>query len=279
MSDTTLATSDKATRRFDMTLDINATPEDVWRALTDAGELMRWFPLQARVKPGKGGSIFWGWDEHWAWESQIDTWEPSRRLRLVENRPAFDANGQPLPEPAHQLAMEFTLETHAGRTRLRLVHSGFGKGASWDDELDSISAGWQFELRGLKHYLERHRGRDRHYAFAQKVTSLDRNAVWDRLLSPAAFDVISGTLAQGERCVIKASTGDELSGVIAWHKPGADVFMIVSDLDDGVFRISTWRAADQTGVQVWMTSWDPRQRDRIHAFGARVRALFDGVFA
>jgi uncharacterized protein YndB with AHSA1/START domain len=278
MSDTTLASTDKATRRFEMTLDINATPEDVWRALTDAGELMRWFPLQARVEPGKGGSIFWGWDEHWAWESQIDTWEPPRRLRLIENRPAFDANGQPLPGPSQQIAMEFTLETHAGRTRLRLVHSGFGEGASWDDELDSISAGWQFELRGLKHYLERHRGRDRQYAFAQKVTSLDRNAVWDRLLSPAAFTVTSGKLAQGERCVIKASTGDELSGVIAWHKPGSDVFMIVSDLDDGVFRISTWRAADQTGVQVWMTSYDPRQHERIQEFGTRVRGLFDRLF-
>jgi uncharacterized protein YndB with AHSA1/START domain len=38
-----------------MSIDINATPENVWRALTGAGELMRWFPLQARVTPGTGG--------------------------------------------------------------------------------------------------------------------------------------------------------------------------------------------------------------------------------
>ena len=53
--------TDAKTRSFSMSIDINATPEDVWRALTDAGELMRWFPLQARVTPGKGGSVFWGW--------------------------------------------------------------------------------------------------------------------------------------------------------------------------------------------------------------------------
>ena len=99
-----------------MSIDINATPEDVWRALTDAGELMRWFPLQARVTPGKGGSVFWGWDQHWAWESEIDAWEPGARLRLVENRPAFDVNGKPLAGPRSSLAMEFTLETHAGQT-------------------------------------------------------------------------------------------------------------------------------------------------------------------
>ena len=155
-----------AERRFEMSIDINATPEDVWRALTDAGELMRWFPLQARVTPGKGGSVFWGWDQHWAWESEIDAWEPGARLRLVENRTAFDVNGKPLAGPAERLAMEFTLETHAGQTTLRLVHSGFGDGASWDDELDAVSAGWQFELRGLRHYLERHKGRDRQHAAA-----------------------------------------------------------------------------------------------------------------
>ena len=50
------ATTDTKRRSFSMSIDIDATPEEVWRALTDAGELMRWFPLQARVTPGKGGS-------------------------------------------------------------------------------------------------------------------------------------------------------------------------------------------------------------------------------
>ena len=59
--------------------------------------------------------MFWGWDDHWAWESHIETWEPNKRLTLVENRPAFDVNGKALPGPAHRLAMEFTIETHGGR--------------------------------------------------------------------------------------------------------------------------------------------------------------------
>ena len=130
-------------------------------------------------------------------ESEIEEWEPGKRLRLVENRPAFDVNGEPLAGPSQQLAMEFTLETHAGQTRLRIVHSGFGDGASWDDELDSVSAGWQFELRSLRHYLERHKGRDRHHAAAHLVTSLSTDAVWKRLLSPAAFVVTEGSLTRG----------------------------------------------------------------------------------
>ena len=75
----------KPPRTFTAAIDINATPDEVWRALTDAGELVRWFPLQARVTPGAGGKMFWGWDNHWAWESDIDVWEPGKRLRLLEN--------------------------------------------------------------------------------------------------------------------------------------------------------------------------------------------------
>jgi hypothetical protein len=63
--------------------------------------------------------------KHWAWESQIDAWEPGKRLRLIENRPAFDINGEPLAGPSQQMAMEFTLEAwmttydarHAARVR------------------------------------------------------------------------------------------------------------------------------------------------------------------
>jgi uncharacterized protein YndB with AHSA1/START domain len=262
-----------------MSIDIDATPDEVWRALTDAGELVRWFPLQARVTPGQGGSIFWGWDEHWAWESKIDAWEPGKRLRLVEDRPAFDAKGEPIPGPSQRLAMEFTLETHAGRTRLRLVHSGFASGANWDDELESVSAGWQFELRGLRHYLEHHRGRDRQHATVQHVTPLPTDIVWKRLLSPAAFVVTEGTLATDERVVIRAATGDQLAGTIAWHNPGRDVFMVVDDLEGGVFRISTWRAAGQTGVQVWMTTYDPRHAARVREFGDRAKALLDRLLS
>ena len=272
------ATTDKKRRSFSMSIDIDATPEEVWRALTDAGELMRWFPLQARVTPGKGGSVFWGWDEHFAWESQIDAWEPERRLRLVENRPAFDVNGEPLPGPPEQLAMEFTLETHAGKTTLRIVHSGFGEGGSWDDELESVSAGWQFELRGLKHYLERHKGRDRHHAATHAVTALSIDEVWKRLLSPAAFAVTDGALVEGGRVVIRAATGDQLAGTIAWHNPGHDLFVTVDDFDRGVFRLNTWRASGQTGVQIWLVSYAPKDVGRVRDFGVRTKALVERLF-
>jgi len=34
-----------------------SSAESVWKALTNAEELKRWFPLEARAEPGKGGKI------------------------------------------------------------------------------------------------------------------------------------------------------------------------------------------------------------------------------
>ena len=42
-------------------LEIAASPEQVWKAITDAGELANWFPFDARVEAGEGGSITYSW--------------------------------------------------------------------------------------------------------------------------------------------------------------------------------------------------------------------------
>jgi uncharacterized protein YndB with AHSA1/START domain len=50
--------SKKDARTIEMSLEIAASPEAVWRALTDAKELARWFPLNADIEPrvGQGNS-------------------------------------------------------------------------------------------------------------------------------------------------------------------------------------------------------------------------------
>lgn len=274
----TPAAADQRSRSFSTGIDINATPDEVWRALTDANELVRWFPLQARVAPGAGGTMFWGWDDIWAWESHIEVWEPGTRLRLIENRPAFDATGKPASGPSRLLAMEFTIEPREGGSTIRIVHSGFGEGANWDDELDSVSAGWQFELRGLRHYLERHRGRDRHHASVQRVTSLGMTDVWRQLLGPEAFPILDGRLELDAHIVLASPTGERIAGTIAWQNPERDLVVSVADLSDGLVRLSTWRAGGSTGLQIWMVTYDARHKPRVDRFGEATRALLERLF-
>jgi uncharacterized protein YndB with AHSA1/START domain len=42
-------------------IEVAAPVEAVSKALTDAAELSRWFPLEAEVKPGVGGTIRLSW--------------------------------------------------------------------------------------------------------------------------------------------------------------------------------------------------------------------------
>ena len=273
------ATKDTVARTFDMSLEIAASPDAVWRALTEATELTRWFPLEAKVTPGKGGTMYWGWGEGWAGESKIVEWEPHRRLKLIETRQGFDADGRPLNDPGQtrELAVEVTLESHAGKTRVRLVHSGFGDGANWDDELDGISTGWQFELRGLRYYLEHHRGRSRVYGWARSSSDLAPAEVWKQLVGPGAFHLPRPLPSEGAPYVLNFGR-HRLSGTTLITLPDADFAGNASQLHDGMFRLGTFRAAGRTGIMAWLSSYYPEDEAKVKAFERDAQDFFDRTF-
>ncbi|HEX4955742.1 MAG TPA: SRPBCC domain-containing protein [Thermoanaerobaculia bacterium] len=264
--------SDDQTRSFSMILDLPASPEQVWRAWTDPAELVRWFPLEAEVKAGAGGSVLWSWGGAWSWLSRIEAWEPGRRLHLVqeENRP-FDAQGNLLPAgevaPAH-VALEITLETVAGGTRLRLVHSGFGHGAAWDDEVEGITAGWQVELVSLAHYLRHHLGRDRHARRAQVTSQNPPAEAWQRLLGAAGFAVEASRLEAGAPYSFQAPGGRRFHGTLLQVLPGAELLGSVDELGEGVFRLGAWKASGETGIQAWLCAYRAGEEETLAAFEA-----------
>jgi uncharacterized protein YndB with AHSA1/START domain len=259
------------TRAFSMELDIDASPEDVWKALTEKGELVRWFPLNAEVTPGAGGSMRWSWEESWTWDLRIDGWEPGRRLRLVQDdTPVFDAEGRRLDKqrsPGGVIALEFTLEARGGQTRLRLVHSGFGAAADWDDEYDSISVGWQSELRSLKHYLERHRGRDRQVAVVRTSTADSPSAAWRRLTGGEGFALKPAVPREGEPFEMALPGGPRYTGRVVLFIPDRAFFGVVPGLGDAQLTLHTHLAEGRTGIQAWLGCWGcpPRAAEQFRA--------------
>jgi uncharacterized protein YndB with AHSA1/START domain len=248
-----------STRSATVTLPLDAPVDTVWRALTDPEELVHWFPTNAAVDPRPGGAFVISWNGAWQWEMTITDFEPLKRLRMIDRlaRP-FDANGQPLlGEAPLEQALEITIEPAGRGTTLRLVHSGFGHGAAWDDELDGVTLGWNVELRGLRHYLAHHRGRRRQTASAHTTSRLALGPLWDRLTAPAGFITsgVSPDLAEGDACTLTLVTGDLIDGKVRFAEPGRQLLVAADNFGDGLFRLSLDRAAGEAMVQVWLSTW------------------------
>lgn len=231
----------KRTRSVTCELSIKAPVDAVWKALTEADELMKWFPTQARTKPGKGGSIFMSWDGAWAGESKIEIWEPNRHLRVTWPWQPADVKTAPGAPPP--IAVDYYLEAKGGDTVLRLVHSGFGMGAEWDNEYDGVSGGWNFELRSLQNYLERHKGAARRAIVAARRTSLSREDAWAALFGAPGL-VVSPALAslgEGDACSIRMPWGETFDArVLIADAPQFSV--VIKGLNDAMFRMEVFPA-------------------------------------
>lgn len=145
-------------RAHETRITIDAPVEAVWRALTDPEEISRWFAPRMTVKPGAGGHMVADWGPGVEWKTFIEVWEPNRHLRLVETRDkVLSASPVDVPLDPRRLVQDFFLESEAGRTVLRLVHSGFGSSADWDTEYEGTRGGWAACFFRLKQVWERHR--------------------------------------------------------------------------------------------------------------------------
>ena len=168
---------------LDLTIDIDATLDEVWHALTTGEGIARWFAPYAAVTPGEGGSVSVGWDPKEMWDTADTVWEPLRHMQTASEMPSKDGR-------IVRLAVDYFLEAHGGRVRVRLVHSGFDDSGSWDGYIDGLDAGWTFFLFNLKHALERHRGVDRQQTLCtlshDRARRRDSSSLWREWPAPAA---------------------------------------------------------------------------------------------
>lgn len=151
----------------------NATPEDVWRALTEGEGLRSWFPVDAKVTPGLGGTIWLSWGEGMSGEASITAWEPGRHLQWTEDRGPV------------KMAVDFHISTRDGQTVVRLVQSGFGDGPEWDGEFHMTSGGWAYFMANLAWHLEHHNGIPRDLLGYRDPSAMSRDAVYARLCALA----------------------------------------------------------------------------------------------
>ena len=218
------------TREIELTVELDASPEDVFRAVTDGTEIAKWLAPEARVTPpsdGKQGTIWLSWGEGMGMEKPIQIWDAPRRMLHASGRNS---------ETKAPLWVDWLVEAKAGgSTTLRLVHSGFSTGADWDDEVESYARGWRLMLANLRHYFARHARKPAvHLPFPAKVNS-PREEVWSKLLSTLAFQ---GTPKPGDAFRITVGPSDVLTGTIDLVNPARDLGLVVRELDDALLRFT-----------------------------------------
>jgi len=281
-----MSQSTQSERQVDKTLDINAPADAVWAALTEPQELVRWFPLEAEVEPGVGGSILLSWGDRWRGRHDIQIWEPGRHLRTnwpveSEGTPAEETLAGPDEARSRlsELTVDYHIEGEGGVTTLRLVHTGFGQGAEWDDWYDGIRRGWDYELECLRHYLENHHGQDRHVAWARRTIARTGTAAFDAVFGPDGL-LTTGSVAgldHGAPYALKAFDGTEIRGNVLVNDGGGQFAGTFDGLNNGCFRVESFAHGDQQEINVFISTWDvpeSRVRDMESRWQERLEQLY-----
>jgi uncharacterized protein YndB with AHSA1/START domain len=143
-------------RSHETVVDMKAAPEEVFRAVTDPEQIVKWFCSESRVEPRVGGEYFFSWGGGMDGSSTISAWEPGKHFGTWSERSmAYSSQGAVETGVVQKMCVDYYMEpVGGGLTRLRLVQSGFGPEAAWDAEFADTKTGWADFLEKLKALFE-----------------------------------------------------------------------------------------------------------------------------
>jgi uncharacterized protein YndB with AHSA1/START domain len=218
------------TRDIELSVELDASPEDVFRAVTDGTELAKWLAPEARgtaPEGGKKGSIWISWGEGMSVEHELEIFDAPKRVRHPSGK-----NG----ETKAPLYADWSIQAHdGGKTTLRLVHSGFSAGADWDNEFEAHARGWKLMLENLRQYFARHKHEPAvHLPFMSKVES-PHGSIWKTLLGKLG---LSGSAKVGDSFRFTTPKGDVLTGVVDHVTETRALGLVVREYDDSLLRFT-----------------------------------------
>jgi len=233
----------RPTRDIDITVELDATPEEVFRAVTDGTELAKWIAPEAgstAPEGGKKGSIWISWGGGMKAEHEIEIYDAPKHVRHPSGKNS---------ETKAPLFADWTIEARdGGKATLRLVHSGFSVGADWDDEFEAHARGWKLMLQNLRHYFARHSNEPAaHISFMTKVAS-PRPSLWQTLLRKLG---LSASPKIGDAFRFLAPSGEVLTGAVDYVTDTYDLALVVREYGDGLLRFTTMGKPDAPSTFVY----------------------------
>ncbi len=162
-------------RRMELEIEVPGTPEEVWEAIATGPGITSWLH-PTEVEEREGGELSFDMGGDMQFTGRVAGWDPPRRfVEETEWKAAQD-------EPPAPLATEWMVEARSGGTCVvRMVTTGFGTGAAWDEEIEGFTGAMRAALDVLRAYLTHFPRRHGSWmrAFGQGEGSLDE--VWSEL--------------------------------------------------------------------------------------------------
>ena len=145
---------DEEAFRVTRSIEIAASADKVWRAITEPEHLSLWFGRTVLAGAGAGAQGTMSFDGYGAVPIRVESIDAPRSVTYRWNND--DARGV-LPSgivEATSTVFTFTLEEQGQITRLTVVESGFERTSDPRANLESHRAGWDLELDKLVSLLE-----------------------------------------------------------------------------------------------------------------------------
>jgi uncharacterized protein YndB with AHSA1/START domain len=204
------------TRDIEMTVELAARAADVFRAISEGDEIAKWFAPDARVTHGDQPTLFVSWGEGMGAEEPITVFDPPRRLRYRFGDDLF---------------VDWSLEEHGTKTRLRMIHSGFSTAPETDGEYESNQRGWRIFLLNLRHYVEDHAGKRAAQCPFVILTPAPREHVWRHVVALDRERELAGQ-EEGKHYRLVLVPGRALSGTVEIFAPARDLALTIADIDE-----------------------------------------------
>lgn len=142
-------------RKVEVTLRINATPEQIIDAFVSPRRLSEWWQVeQSLIEPKEGGVYTLIWQVSaggfgYVSTGQIAEYDPSGKLR-IENFVYLNPEKLPLGP----MSLTVRSKQIENGSELYLCQDGYGTGGDWDWYYEAVKGDWPELLHSFKAYME-----------------------------------------------------------------------------------------------------------------------------
>jgi uncharacterized protein YndB with AHSA1/START domain len=132
------------TKTLTFSKSVNASPQQVYHAFTNAQALQEWFGDLVEADPREDGRFYSWWNIGYFTSGQFKTLEDDKKVVM---------SWQGLGEPS-ATTVSVDLAANNGHTDVTLTHDGIGDGETWQMASENFSREWEGALSNLKSVLE-----------------------------------------------------------------------------------------------------------------------------